>query len=227
MADTEFYVVDGDAEEIVEEEEVIIAHSDNLALYIDERELEDIARQVTQRYQDDKDARQDWEQMFEKGFELLGLKLQETSEPFEGACTAVHPLIIENAVKFQSKASQELFPPKGPVKTQIIGKGSSDKEAQAKRVKEFMNYQISEMMPEYFEEFERLLFQLPIFGSAFKKVYFDASSSRPISEFVSVDQFYVPFNSPDLKRADRYTHVIYRSGNDMQREIASDMYREC
>ena len=227
MADTEFYVVDGDAEEIVEEEEVIIAHSDNLALYIDERELEDIARQVTQRYQDDKDARQDWEQMFEKGFELLGLKLQETSEPFEGACTAVHPLIIENAVKFQSKASQELFPPKGPVKTQIIGKGSADKEAQAKRVKEFMNYQISEMMPEYFEEFERLLFQLPIFGSAFKKVYFDASSSRPISEFVSVDQFYVPFNSPDLKRADRYTHVIYRSGNDMQREVASDMYREC
>ena len=227
MADTEFYVVDGAAEEIVEEEEVVVAHSDNLALYIDERELEDIARQVTQQYRDDKDARQDWEQMFEKGFELLGLKLQETSEPFEGACTAVHPLIIENAVKFQSKASQELFPPKGPVKTQIIGKGSSDKEAQAKRVKEFMNYQISEMMPEYFEEFERLLFQLPIFGSAFKKVYYDASSSRPISEFVSVDQFYVPFNSPDLKRADRYTHVIYRSGNDMQREIASDMYREC
>ena len=227
MADTEFYIVDGEAQEVVEEEQIIIAHSDNLALHLDERELEEIGQQVTQKYGDDKDARQDWEQMFEKGFELLGLKLQETSEPFEGACTAVHPLIIENAVKFQSKASQELFPPKGPVKTQIIGKTTPDKEGQAKRVKEFMNYEISEMMPEYFEEFERLLFQLPIFGSAFKKIYYDASSSRPTSEFVSVDQFYVPFNSPDLKRADRYTHVIYRSGNDLQRDIAAEMYRDC
>ena len=154
MADTEFYIVDGEAEEVVEEEQVVIGHSDNLALHLDERELEEIGQQVTQKYGDDKDARQDWEQMFEKGFELLGLKLQETSEPFEGACTAVHPLIIENAVKFQSKASQELFPPKGPVKTQIIGKSTPDKQGQAKRVKEFMNYEISEMMPEYFDEFE-------------------------------------------------------------------------
>jgi len=227
LADTEFYVVDGTAEAVVEEEEIVISHSENLALHIDERELEEISQQVRQKFEDDKDARQDWEQMFEKGFELLGLKLQETSEPFEGACTAVHPLIIENAVKFQSKASQELFPPKGPVKTQIIGKLSTQKEAQAKRVKEFMNYEISEMMPEYFEEFERLLFQLPIFGSAFKKIYFDASASRPTSEFVSVDQFYVPFNSPDLKRADRYTHVIYRSANDLKRDMAADMYRDC
>ncbi len=227
MADTEFVVIEGEAEEYVEPEEVVIGHSDNLAVHMDERELEEIAQQVSQKYQDDKDSRQDWEQMFEKGFELLGLKLQETSEPFEGACTAVHPLIIENAVKFQSKASQELFPPKGPVKTQIIGKTTPEKEAQAKRVKEFMNYEISEMMPEYFEEFERLLFQLPIFGSAFKKVYYDGAASRPTCEFVSVDQFYVPFNAPDLQRADRYTHVIFRSTNDLQRDIAADMYRDC
>jgi len=167
LADTEFIVIEGNAQEVFEQEEEVVAHSDNLALHIDERELEEVAHQVYQKYQDDKDSRQDWEQMFEQGFELLGLKLQETSEPFEGACTAVHPLIIENAVKFQSKASQELLPPKGPVKTQIIGKVTPDKEAQAKRVKEFMNYEISEMMPEYFDEFERLLFQLPIFGSAF------------------------------------------------------------
>jgi len=227
LADTEFIVIEGDAQEVVEQEEQVVAHSDNLALYIDERELEEIAHQVYQKYQDDKDSRQDWEQMFEKGFELLGLKLKETSEPFEGACTAVHPLIIENAVKFQSKASQELLPPKGPVKTQIIGKATPEKEAQAKRVKEFMNYEISEMMPEYFDEFERLLFQLPIFGSAFKKVYYDAASSRPTCEFVSVDQFYVPFNAPNLQRADRFTHVIYRSSNDLKRDIAADMYREC
>jgi len=227
LSDTEFIVIEGDAQEVVEQEEEVVAHSDNLALYIDERELEEVAHQVYQKYQDDKDSRQDWEQMFEKGFELLGLKLKETSEPFEGACTAVHPLIIENAVKFQSKASQELLPPKGPVKTQIIGKATPDKEAQAKRVKEFMNYEISEMMPEYFNEFERLLFQLPIFGSAFKKVYYDAAASRPTCEFVSVDQFYVPFNAPNLQRADRFTHVIYRSSNDLKRDIAADMYREC
>ena len=227
MADTEFIVIEGNAQEVFEQEEEVVAHSDNLALHIDERELEEVAHQVYQKYQDDKDSRQDWEQMFEKGFELLGLKLKETSEPFEGACTAVHPLIIENAVKFQSKASQELLPPKGPVKTQIIGKVTPDKEAQAKRVKEFMNYEISEMMPEYFDEFERLLFQLPIFGSAFKKVYYDAAASRPTCEFVSVDQFYVPFNAPNLQRADRFTHVIYRSSNDLKRDIAADMYREC
>ena len=143
----------------------------NLAEDIDEFKLREIAETVYERFDADRNSRQEWESMFERGFDLLGLKLEEASEPFEGACTAVHPLLIESAVKFQSKASGELFPAGGPVKTTILGNEDQAKAEQAQRVKEFMNYQITEQMPEYFDEFERMLFHLPIIGSAFKKVY--------------------------------------------------------
>jgi hypothetical protein len=139
---------------------------------LDDSTLDDVANQVYDNFTADKDSRADWESMFERGFDLLGLKLEDTSEPFEGACTAVHPVLIESAVKFQSKATQELFPASGPVKTQIIGNVDIEKEEQAKRVKEFMNYQVTEQMPEYFDEFERMLFHLPLIGSAFKKDLF-------------------------------------------------------
>jgi len=164
--------------------------------------------------------------MFERGFDLLGLKIQETSEPFEGACTAVHPLLIESAVKFQSKASQELFPSAGPIKTQILGKSTPDRERQANRVKNFMNYQLTEQMPEYFDEFEKMLFHLPLIGSAFKKVYYDANLKRPVSEFVPIDQFYVSYYSSNLSKADRYTHVIYRSPVDLAKDIRSGIYSD-
>jgi len=166
------------------------------------------------------------EQTFERGFDLLGLKLEETTEPFDGACTATHPLIIENAVKFQSKASQELFPSKGPVKTQIVGAQSPDKEKQAQRVKDFMNYQLTEEMPEYFDEFEKMLFHLPLIGTAVKKVYYDETLGRPISEFIPIDQFHVSNLVSDLRRADRYTHVIYRSENDLRKDMDAGMYSE-
>jgi len=164
--------------------------------------------------------------MFERGFDLLGLKLEEASEPFEGACTAVHPVLIESAVKFQSKATQELFPASGPVKSQIIGDITEEKEHQAHRVDQFMNYQVTEQMSEYFDEFERMLFHLPLIGSAFKKIYFDSNLNRPVSEFVPIDQFYVSYYATDLRRADRYTHVIYRSPVEMKRDIASEMYAD-
>jgi hypothetical protein len=146
----------------------------NLADTMEEGELDDIAQNVIDNYEADKDSRSEWESMFERGFDLLGLKLEQGSEPFEGACTAVHPLLIESAVKFQSKASNELFPSKGPVKAQILGKTTAEKELQANRVENFMNYQLTEQMPEYFDEFERMLFHLPLIGSAFKKLYYDA-----------------------------------------------------
>jgi hypothetical protein len=164
--------------------------------------------------------------MFERGFDLLGLKLEEASEPFEGACTAVHPVLIESVVKFQSKATQELFPASGPVKSQIIGNASEEKEDQAQRVEEFMNYQVTDQMSEYFDEFERMLFHLPLIGSAFKKIYFDSGLNRPVSEFVPIDQFYVSYYATDLRRADRYTHVIYRSPAEMRRDIAAGMYED-
>ena len=199
---------------------------ENIAEKLDEDLLQEISADVIDKYQTDKDSREEWESMFERGFDLLGLKLETTAEPFEGACTAVHPLLIESAVKFQSKASQELFPPAGPVKAQIMGDESVAKIQQANRVEDFMNYQLTEQMPEYFDEFERMLFHLPLIGSAFKKVYYDASMKRPCSEFVPIDQFYVSYYASDLRRADRYTHVIYRNPVDLAKEIMAGMYRD-
>ena len=147
------------------------SHYENLAEHLSDEDLTEIGQNVYDSYESDKESREEWEQIFERGFDLLGLKLEETTEPFDGACTAVHPLLIESVVKFQSKASQELFPPGGPVKAQIIGASTVDREGQAQRVQQFMNYQLTEQMPEYFEEFERLLFHLPVMGSAFKKIY--------------------------------------------------------
>ena len=199
---------------------------ENLAENIDDTELENISAGVFDKFTADKDSRNEWESMFERGFDLLGLKLEEASQPFEGACTAVHPMLVENAVKFQSKASNELFPPAGPVKAQVMGDYTPEKEMQADRVQQFMNYQLTEQMPEYFDEFERMLFHLPLIGSAFKKIYYDASLDRPVSEFVPIDQFYVSYYASDLRKVDRYTHVIYRSPNDLAREIASGMYMD-
>ena len=199
-------------------------HNENLVTELDEDELDEIATKVIEGFEADKESRAEWEATFEKGFDLLGLKLEETSEPFQGACTAVHPLLIESAVKFQSKATQELFPSKGPVKVQVVGSPNVEKDRQATRVMNFMNYQLTDQMAEYFEELERMLFNLPIFGSAFKKIYFDMSFERPVSEFVPIDQFYVSNFASDLKRAERYTHVLYRSPNDLKRDIEAGMY---
>ena len=135
-------------------------------------------------------------------------------------------MLIESAVKFQSKAIQELFPSSGPVKAQILGKQSVEREQQANRVQNFMNYQVTEQMPEYFDESERMLFHLPLIGSAFKKVYYDANLKRPVSEFVPIDQFYVSYYASNLRKAERYTHVIYRSPVDLARDMRSGIYSD-
>ena len=205
-------------------EEMTYNHNENLVDQLDASDLDEIATTVIDGFEADKESRGEWEATFEKGFDLLGLKLRETSEPFEGACTAVHPLLIESAVKFQSKATQELFPSKGPVKTQILGNPTIEKDRQANRVMNFMNYQLTDQMPEYFSELERMLFNLPVFGSAFKKTFWDMSFERPMSEFVPIDQFYVSNFASDLQNAERYTHVVYRSPNDLKRDIEAGMY---
>ena len=193
---------------------------------LEEEELLEIGRMVIDNFQADKESRSEWESMFERGFDLLGLKLEQGSEPFEGACTAVHPLLIESAVKFQSKASQELFPASGPVKANILGTATPEKEMQANRVQNFMNYQVTEQMPEYFDEFERMLFHLPLIGSAFKKIYYSSTLKRPVSEFIPIDQFYISYYATDLRNADRYTHVIYRSPIDIQKDINAGVYQD-
>ena len=199
---------------------------DNLVDTLDEDTLIQIGAEVYEKFEADKASRSEWESMFERGFDLLGLKLEETTEPFEGAATAVHPLLIESAVKFQSRASQELFPSSGPVKTQVLGDATVERQRQGNRVQNFMNYQLTEQMPEYFDEFERMLFHLPLIGSAFKKVYFDGSVDRPVSEFVPIDQFYVSYYATDLRRADRYTHVLYRSPREIAQGMVSGMYAD-
>ena len=215
------------SEEIIDMEasEDIAEWFGDMSELLEEDELNDIANDVIENYQSDKDSRAEWESMFESGFDRLGLKLEQGSEPFEGACTAVHPLLIESAVKFQSKASGELFPSSGPIKAQILGSSDTEKELQANRVQNFMNYQVTEQMPEYFDEFERMLFHLPIIGSAFKKLYYDATTKRPKSEFIPIDQFYVSYYATDLANADRYTHVIYRSPVEIARDINAGVYK--
>jgi len=199
---------------------------ENLVDTLDEETLSTIGLQIYDNFEADKSSRSEWESMFERGFDLLGLKLEETTEPFEGAATAVHPLLIESAVKFQSRASQELFPASGPVKAQVLGDVTESRQRQATRVQNFMNYQLTEQMPEYFDEFERMLFHLPLIGSAFKKIYYDASIQRPVSEFIPIDQFYVSYYATDLRQADRYTHVLYRSPVEMARQIGAGMYAD-
>ena len=212
--------------EIEVEIEVESEFYENLVDKLDEATLEEIGHTVIDKFEADRDSRAEWESMFERGFDLLGLKLEDTTEPFEGAATAVHPLLIESAVKFQSKASQELFPAKGPVKAQVLGEATLERQKQANRVQNFMNYQVTTQMPEYFDEFERMLFHLPLIGSSIKKIYYDSSLGRPVSEFVPIDQFYVSYYASDLRRADRYTHVIYRSPIDVARCIDSGMYAD-
>ena len=218
--------IEFNAEEIEEEVEEPNEFYENLAELMEEQDLDDIAQTVIEKYEADKSSRAEWESMFERGFDLLGLKLEDTTEPFEGAATAVHPLLIESAVKFQSKASGELFPAKGPVKVQVLGDITDSKQRQANRVQNFMNYQVAEQMPEYFDEAERMLFHLPLLGSAVKKIYYDNSINRPVSEFVPIDQFYVSYYATDLRRADRYTHILYRSPIELAKQINSGMYRD-
>ena len=216
----------GDGIYASDEIEIPIDHFANLAEYLSEDELDTIAGQVIDGFEADKNSRDEWDETLSRGLDLLGLKFEETGTAFQGSCAAVHPLIIESAVKFQSKASQELLPANGPVRTQIIGDPNSDIVQQANRVRRFMNYELTEMMPEYFDEMERMLFHLPIVGSAIVKMYYDSLSGRPLAEHVPIDQFYVNFSATDLRRAARYTHVIYKSPADLQADIQTQMYRD-
>lgn len=201
-------------------------HYENLAEDIDEDVLRKIGAQVYENYSDDKASRAGWMDTVNGGLSLLGIDLEETDDPFPGACSAHHPLILEAAVKFQAKAANELFNPKGPVKTAIIGKSTPEKEDQAKRVRNHMNYQVMHQMEEYFDETETMLFYLPIVGSAFKKTYYDSLLDRPVSTFIPVDQFVVDYYASNLRNAPCFTHVIQRLSNDLKKDQKSGFYRD-
>ncbi len=201
-------------------------HYENLAENIDEDTLNKIAAEVLDRFEGDKSSRAQWLETVNSGLSLLGIEVEEGDDPFPGACTAHHPLILESAVKFQAKASNELFNPRGPVKTAIIGEPTEEKEEQAKRVRDHMNYQIMHQMEEYFDETEMMLFYLPIVGSAFKKTYYDGLLDRPVSVFVPVDRFVVNYFATSLKSAPCFTHMIDRMANDLKKDQKNGLYRD-
>ena len=198
----------------------------NLAEILDERVLMGISSELLGYYEDDKSGRQEWEDAYTDGLELLGVKYQEREEPFRGASGVTHPLIAEAVTQFQAQAYKELLPSSGPVRTQVVGAATPDVEGQARRVQEFMNYQITHIMEEYDPEMDRLLFYLPLAGSAFKKVYFDDILDRAVSRFVPADDLLVPYNATDLNSASRVTHVIRMNTNDVRKFQAGGFYRD-
>ena len=211
------------AEGTVEEEPIL---SDNIADNLDEESLEMISSELLAAFEADVQSRKEYEETIKKGMELLGLKLEDTQNPFPGACSAHHPMMIEGAVQFQSQAIKELFPSGGPVKTQIIGEKTDETVKQANRVKEFLNYQVTESMEEYFDDFDQMLFYLPIVGSCFKKVYYDEILKRPISRFIPITDFVVSYNTVDLRTSGRYTHIIRMTQNELRKKIYSGFYRD-
>jgi|TARA_R110002020_G_scaffold524_6_gene2645 hypothetical protein len=207
--------------------EQLMAEPDaNLAEILDERVLSDISLELLGYYQDDKSGRQDWEDAYTDGLELLGIKYENREEPFRGASGVTHPLIAEAVTQFQAQAYKELLPSSGPVRTQVIGAATPEVESQSQRVQEFMNFQIMHIMDEYDPEMDRLLFYLPLAGSAFKKVYFDDILDRAVSRFVPADDLLVPYNATDLSSASRVTHIIRMNTNDVKKFQAAGFYRD-
>ena len=209
-----------------EEEDDEEAFSDNLAEYISEEVLETLASELTSEFEEDVASRKDWMQTYVDGLELLGMRLEERSEPWEGACGVYHPLLSEALVKFQSETMMETFPAAGPVKTEIVGKETPEKKAAAVRVQEDMNYQLTDAMPEYRPEHERMLWGLGLSGNAFKKVYYDPNLGRQAAIFVPAEDIVVPYGASNLESAERVTHVMRKTENEIRRLQVAGFYRD-
>lgn len=203
-----------------------LAHDANLAEYLDDSIMGEIASELVAAYEDDLQSRSEWEEAYSKGLDLLGVKYEERSEPFEGASGVTHPLISESVTQFQAQAYKELLPSQGPVKTQILGAKTPEVEAQAARVKNFMNYRIMDVMTEYDPGLDQMLFYLPLSGSTFKKVYFDPVRGREVSEFVPAQDLVIPYSAVDLETTPRATHVLKMQGNDVLKMQLSGVYRK-
>ena len=198
----------------------------NLAEILDERVLSDMSSDLVGLYKEDRSGRQEWEDAYKDGLDLLGIKYEEREEPFRGSSGVTHPLIAEAITQFQAQAYKELLPSSGPVRTQVVGAATPEVEAQSQRIQEFMNYQIIHVMEEYDPEMDRLLFYLPLAGSAFKKVYYDDILDRAVARFVPADDLVVPYNATDLASASRISHVVRMSSNDVRKFQAGGFYRE-
>jgi len=201
-------------------------HTANLAEFLDEDDLTMLASEVLEAYDECASSRDEWEQSYKKGLDLLGFKYEDRSEPFQGASGATHPVLAEAVTQFQAQAYKELMPASGPVRTQIIGLESSEKVSQAHRVKEFMNYQLMVNMKEYEPEFDQMLFNLPLSGSTFKKVYYDSILARSVSKFVPAEDLYVPFTATSLDDTETIIHKIKMTTNDIRQHQLAGIFKD-
>lgn len=198
----------------------------NLAEYMDESDMTALVSDLLDDFENDKNARKDWETTYIDGLDLLGLKIEERSEPWQGACGVYHPMLTEAAIRFQSEMISETFPAQGPVKAKIIGKDDPDTQKAAKRVVEDMNYQLTEKMTEFRPEHEKMLWSLALAGASFKKVYFDPSMNRQVSMFVPAEDLYIPYGASDARTAERLTHVMRKTKNDIKKLQYAEFYRD-
>ena len=208
------------------EQEEQVPHNANLAEYLDDGYLGEISSDLRASFDDDMESRSEWEETYTKGLDQLGVKYQERTVPFEGASGVTHPLIAESVTQFQAQAYKELLPSGGPVKTQVLGLQDAQREEQAARVKDFMNYQIMEVMEEFDPDMDQLLFYLPLSGSTFKKVYFDQAKQRAVSKFIPAQDLVVPYAASDLATASRVTHVLRMDANEVRKMQIAGFYRE-
>ena len=219
-------IEDGSA--IVGEEELTVASgfNSNLAEILDESYLGGLASELTERVENDRASREDWEQSYTKGLDLLGFKYEERTRPFRGAASVNHPVLAQAVTQFQAMAYVELLPSDGPVRTQVVGAVDEKLQQAAERVKEYMNYEITHVMEDYNPEMDQLLFQLPLSGSAFKKVYYDEVQARATSKFVPAEDVIVPYGASDLDSCDRLCQIIKMSMNDLRKKQVSGFYRD-
>ena len=215
-----------EGEEEVVEERPQDDFNANLAESIDERTLKDMGMELIQEYKKDKTSRKEWEDAYIKGLDLLGTKYQEVTKPFKGASGVTHPLLAESVTQFQAQAYKELVPSDGPVRTQVVGLQTPATEQQADRVKDYMNYLLMEEMEDYTTDMDQMLFYLPLSGSTFKKIYYDAMLDRPVSKFIPAEDLVVPYYASDLKDCERITHVIKMTANEVTKKMAAGSYRD-
>ena len=201
-------------------------HFDNLAELLPEEILGTLGSELISDYNDYRASRKDWERTYTEGLDLLGFKYDNRTEPFQGASGATHPVLAEAVTQFQALAYKELLPANGPVRTQTIGIQNAEKQKQSDRVKDFMNYQIMDVMQEYEPEFDQMLFYLPLAGSAFKKVYYDSLLGRAVSKFVPAEDLVVPYSATSLEDADALMHVLKISENELRKQQVAGFYRD-
>ena len=214
-------------DEPMEEMQADIPFDANLVEYLDDSILGSLSNKLINSVENDKESRKEWEKTYTDGLKYLGMRFDEQrSQPFEGSSGVIHPILSEAVTQFQAQAYKELLPAQGPIKTHVVGQRDMNTEMQAERVCEFMNYYIMNEMPEYDPDLDQLLFYLPLSGSAFKKVYYDAAKNRPVSKFIPAEDLLVPYNATDLLSAERVTHVVSMSNNEVRKMQLSGFYAD-